>query len=476
MTVGNGMISGMEKGMSENIVNLFTGDIVVISNEQENNNVLFDTMSGKPVKVIKNYDQIRKLLDQEEIIEKYLPATAGLVFVLTSGSEMGNIMLLGVDIEKYQEMFPESFKVTEGKLFKSGERGLLVAEETRKLVYEFMNFWILPEGEKLDKRKLPADALEAVDTLEVRDNLVFMGASTSNAAMDIRVPVTGIIEYKALNKIWGNYCIVDIESFREAHNYVTGADSKVEISREKKELLETEELDHLFSSEDIIENTAVTSESISLKDLKTQTHIEEREYNPDAGSYNMVFIKLKQGVSPKEALAKLNDNFKKDNLNVRAVSWKDAVGTIGSMAVMIKASLNLFIMFIFFVAIIIIMNTLSMAALERVSELGMMRAIGAKKGFLRKMFVYETGILSFFFGGLGIIVGVMLIYLLQAANITTTNEMLQLVYGGDKLHPIYTSGDFILGIFELSIVTLLSVLYPLRVVGKIVPLDAITRD
>ena len=88
------------------------------------------------------------------------------------------------------------------------------------------------------------------------------------------------------------------------------------------------------------------------------------KYNIDGGSYNLAFLKLNDGVSPHNGLKQLNKIFKKNHLNIKAVGWKDAVGTIGSMAVMIKAALNVFIMFIFFVAIIVIMNTLSMAALN----------------------------------------------------------------------------------------------------------------
>ena len=73
-----------------------------------------------------------------------------------------------------------------------------------------------------------------------------MGASTTNSAVDIRVPVTGVMKYKALNKIWGRYCIVDIESFREAHNYVTGADSQTQISGEQKKILASDQLDQIF--------------------------------------------------------------------------------------------------------------------------------------------------------------------------------------------------------------------------------------
>jgi ABC-type lipoprotein release transport system permease subunit len=475
MTVGNGLISGMEKGLAENIVNSFTGDIVVISNEQENDNVLFDVMGGKPLKVIKNFDAARKILAQETVIQRFLPAAAGPVFVLNPGSDMGNVMLLGVDIAKYRQMFPDSIKTTEGGMLQPGERGVLISEEARKQIYDYMNFWTIPQGRTSDRKKMPAD-IRALQDLDIRSDMVFMGMSTSNTTMDVRVPIKGIIRFKALNKIWGNYCIVDIESFREAHNYVTGAESKVEIPQTEQKLLADDNLDQIFSSGNILDRNEVTGESLSLKEVQSQTRRQAAGYNPDAGSFNLAFVKLKPGISQTAALKRLNREFRREHVNVRAVSWKNAVGVIGSMAVMVKAALNTFIMFIFFVAMIVIMNTLSMAAIERVSEIGMMRAIGVRKGFLGKMFICETGILSFCFGGLGIITGIVLIYLVKAAGISTTNEILQLVYGGEQLSPLFTMGDWFMGVVELGIVTFLAVLYPLKIVGKITPLDAISRD
>ncbi len=475
MTVGNGLISGMEKGLAKNIVNLFTGDIVVISDEQEKDAVLFGNLSGKPLEVIKNFDAVQKVLAHDQDIQRFLPVTAGMVFVLNPGSEMGYILLLGVDIERYRQMFPDSFQITDGRLFKSGERGVLVAEEARRSFYDSMNFWIVPEGERLIRKQLPPDIRNLKD-LDVTGNLVFMGADTSNSAVDIRVPVKAIIKYKGLNKIWGNYCIVDIESFREAHHYVTGAESKVEIPAAEKQLLESDNLDQIFAGGSIYKENMVTQGGISIQDIQSETRRTVSQYNPDAGTFNLAFIRLKSGVSPDVALQRLNQLFKQRGARVRAVSWKDSVGIVGSMAMMVKAALNTFIMFIFFVAIIVIMNTLSMTAIERVSELGMMRAIGARKEFLRNMFIAETGTLSFFFGGLGIVVGSILIYLLKAAGISTSNEILQLVYGGERLSPIFTGTDLLIGIMELGIVTFLSVLYPLRVVGKIVPLDAVARE
>lgn len=475
MTVGNGMISGLEKGFSENIVNLFTGDIVIISDEQDRDDVLYE-FTGKPLSGIKNYDALRELLKADKNIQSFLPATIGTVMVLDPNSEMEDMVLLGVDIAEYQKVFPDSFQVIKGDILYPGETGLLLSDYTRQACFENMGFWLLPENSELDPEELPAYAHNSIDNLDLRSDIVFMGASYSNTMMDVRVPVKGIIKYKSLNKLWGRYSIVDIESFRQAHNYITGADSMVELSQEEEELLSYEEFDQLFGLEDIIDQSMVTDQTLSIQDIRMKTEKSEKEYSTDKGSYNVVLVKLKRGSFPIDVLENLNTIFKENQISARAISWKQAMGPFGSMAVMIKAALNIFIMNIFFIAIIIIMNTLIMAALERVPEIGTMRAIGARKGFVRRMFVCETGLLSFFFGGLGILAGIIVIYLLKSMNISTTNEFLQLVYGGDILNPLFNFSDLLIGILELGIVTILAVLYPLKVVGRIVPLDAIARD
>ena len=135
-----------------------------------------------------------------------------------------------------------------------------------------------------------------------------------------------------------------------------------------------------------------------------------------------------------------------------------------------------FVMLIFFVAIIIIMNTLSMAALERVSEIGMMRAVGAQKSFIARMFFAETAMISFVFGGAGILAGAVWCICLNSLNITTDNHVLELLFGGNVFRPVLDVGDILIGVIELGMVTVIAALYPLRVARSITPLDAIMRD
>ena len=44
MTLGNGVISGMERGLRENIMNRFTGQIVIVSKNQVDDNVILTPM------------------------------------------------------------------------------------------------------------------------------------------------------------------------------------------------------------------------------------------------------------------------------------------------------------------------------------------------------------------------------------------------------------------------------------------------
>ena len=236
-----------------------------------------------------------------------------------------------------------------------------------------------------------------------------------------------------------------------------------------------ENLDDLFG-DSVISKTEVKSSSYKVGSLKRETITKAKAVDPDLGVYNVVFVKLKKGSELKKDLKKLNKFLEANKAGVRAISWKKAAGTIGDTAGIIKGILNGFVFFIFFVAAIIITNTLSMAALERTNEIGMMRAVGAKKGFIGNMFMSETFVLSGIFSSLGIISGIVLTIIFASMNISAgTNEALQLVFGGDNFRPLLDAGDIIFGIIELVIVTLLASLYPLYVARKITPLEAIAR-
>ncbi len=480
MTIGNGIITGLNSGLQENIVNKFTGDIVLISEKQESNAVII-SMMGKPIEMINNYTLIKKLLQGLPYIDKYIPLAQGTAMLLNEDGEPDFNFLLGVNFEEYQKMFG-NLKVIEGRLPKVGERGLLLTDMNRKTNYEYLlNAWVIPPNTKVVTSNFSQEAKLSFEQhkLKIIDSMIFMGMNEKNSALDIKPSIIGVIKFKALNSFFGYLNLIDIESFRECFGYVTAQDSASSLDKDKSKLLamESENLDDLFSDKQLFVQEKVNQNDYSLNNL--QTKLEKKvttNINLDNGTYNQVYIKLKPGTKLDNAVKKLNISLKKNNLGVKAITWKQALGEMADMATVIKVALFVFVMFIFFVAIIIIMNTLSMAALERIPEIGMMRAIGARKSFVALMFFYETLFMSLVFGGAGIVVGAIVIKILSLMNITTTNEMIQLVFGGDKFHPFLTVMDFVLCAIQLLIVTVIATIYPILVASRIKPLDAINRD
>jgi ABC-type lipoprotein release transport system permease subunit len=474
MTVGNGVISGMDHGLERNIVNGFMGDIVIISDKEKSDNILFKIM-GKSVETITNYRDIKPLLEKQDYIENKLPVGKNAAMVINEEEgEPGYAYLLGVDFKEYRNMFKDNITPIEGSLLGDNEKGILIAAKGRNDLYMSMNTWFIPKGGAVVEKNLSDDAKPNIKSLIVKTEPVFMGFSENNSSSDIRVPVKGIIRYRALNTMWGHFAIMDIESYRRALGYFSAADTGVKITSSRKKLLDADNLDSFFGSESLI--VADKGDKTVNVDFTRKSFSTNEGIDLETGTYNLVFIKLKKGISMEEGVAKLNNVFKGTNLGVKAVTWKQGAGPIGNMATIIKGALFFFVMLLFVVAVIIIVNTLTMTTIERVTEIGMMRAVGAGKSFISGMFIGETAILSGVFGGVGIIIGIILVKLIPLLNITSDNDLVQLLYGGDRFFPVLSFGDILIVILQLVFVTFVTVIYPVKVATGIVPLDAISRD
>lgn len=470
MTVGNGVVGGMERGLSANIVNGFTGHVVIVSDKQESDNLFIEFM-GKAIEPVNNFKQIRAVLDTIGSVKRYLPVGKNVAMLLNEeGGSPGFAYLLGVDYEAYMRMFPGSVVLQEGSMPLAGESAILLPVDARREYFGYTGLWFVPQGARPDTATMGPEARKLwPDRLVVKDQIVFMGMTNDNTATDIRAPVRGVIKYRALNRFWGNFTLIDIESYRRCLGYFAASDMSSSVSGAQKSLLEMDvaSLDDLFGSDaaemeiqQVVETEQVVAEPVSVED----------------GTYNMVLVLLQDGSTPEQGAQRINAALKSAGVGARAVTWRKATGMIGSMTQIIKGSLFLFVMLLFAVAIIIIVNTLSMAAIERVTEIGMMRAVGARKGFISLMFVGETATLAFVFGGIGVAVGLLVVNVIPLFNITSTNDMVQLLFGGDTFRPSLMLRDIIVVLFQLVIVTAVAVVYPLTIARSITPLDAIARE
>lgn len=469
MTLGNGVISGMERGLAEHIIHGFCGDIVVVSDVQESDNVFLEMM-GKTVEPIHNYPQIEQLLKQQSFVKDQLPVGKNMVMILNEEGTPGYAFVLGVEWNSYRRFFTDNLVKLEGD-WPVSDNWILFPSAARKDNYDLSGIWFVPVGAGITDSTLTAEAKEGKGSLIIKDNVVFMGFNDQNSTSDVRVPVCGVTKYRSFDKIFGQFALMDIENYRKALGYFS-ADEKIELDAEQTALFESENLDDMFSnSSSIVENIGTKSlDSVTLSVADSSTPA------ITSGVFNLIYVSLKENENLTKRVEELNKILKNEKCHARAIPWNKAIGPLGSMAILIKVTLFGFVSFLFFVAVIIIVNTLSMAALERTSEIGMMRAVGAKKGFIAGMFASETAVLSFFFGGIGITAGMITVVILPFFHITAPNEIVQILFGGELFRPRLTPVDLVLVILQLGLVTGIAVIYPLKVALGITPLDAISRD
>jgi ABC-type antimicrobial peptide transport system permease subunit len=310
--------------------------------------------------------------------------------------------------------------------------------------------------------------------LVTRTSLALEGFGEPNST-NKDLAIKGVVRFKSLNSLMNEVTFMDIESFREIFGYYTAQDVVETLPAKQKALLAANE-DDLFSGGDIYSSGA-GSASIAVTEamIKTVSKV-THTINYDTAAYNYVSILLKPGQNLNSSVARVKQLMKDNDLPVKVLSWKTASGQVAQISDILQAILTVFVVLLFFVAIIIIMNTLSMNALERTEEFGMMRAVGAPKAFITRMFLAETFSLSFVFGGAGILIGVIITWILRPMRIGSGgNEIFELLFGGEVFQPTLGFAGLVLGIVSLGIVTVLAVIYPLFVARKITPLDAINR-
>jgi ABC-type antimicrobial peptide transport system permease subunit len=360
----------------------------------------------------------------------------------------------------------------EGELLHNGQHGLLVNDKGREILQKMEGYWLVPEGQSLNKDNLSKEARAELPGLPLKSELALEGFGEANST-NLTLPVRAVMRFKSLNNLMQRLSIMDIESFRQLFGYYTAADVTQELPPEQEKLLDSGEED-LFGSGNIFESSKSSTVSELEKTLRIQAPA--RKINYDNAAYNYVSILLKPGEDLAKAVARTRQLMKDNGLPVKVLSWKTASGQVAQISDILRIVINVFVILLFFVAVIIIMNTLSMTALERTEEFGMMRAVGARKGFITRMFLSETLALSAIFGGAGILVGGLAAWVIHPLGITAgSSEILELLFGGEVFRPTLGVGGVVGGIVALGVVTVLAVLYPLVVARRITPLDAINR-
>ncbi len=183
-----------------------------------------------------------------------------------------------------------------------------------------------------------------------------------------------------------------------------------------------------------------------------------------------VILKDPSRIGP--AMEKIRALSAERDLHLKVVDWQESSGIVGQFIVLVRGVLYVLIGVIFLVALVIINNSMIMATMERVTEIGTMRAIGAQRSWVLGLFFLETLVLGLISGTLGAGVAASALVYLGEVGIPAGNEQLVFLFSGPRLHPSFGLDHLLLGVVVILVVSLISTLYPARIATRIEPVVA----
>ena len=173
-------------------------------------------------------------------------------------------------------------------------------------------------------------------------------------------------------------------------------------------------------------------------------------------------------------LARLLDEAR---LGLKVVDWQTASGFVGQFVTVLRLVLMTAVIIFFAVALVIINNAMVMATLQRVKEIGTMRAIGAQRRFVVTMLLVEIVAVSVTFGLAGAILGGGVVAAIRGGGgIPATSDMLYFLFSGPALLPRMGTGSLVVSVVLVLVVAVASALYPALIAMRVTPVEAMSTE
>ena len=174
-------------------------------------------------------------------------------------------------------------------------------------------------------------------------------------------------------------------------------------------------------------------------------------------------------------VVELNKRFAEEGIEARALNWKGAAKSYAKSIEGINILFNILVIVLAVVVFIIIMNTMTVSVIERTGEIGTMRAIGAEKSFVRRLFTVEALFITVVSSLAGTLLAFIIILIFNSLELTVSNEIAKLILGGGQIQFSPTALIVLLTIIIATAGSLISNIYPVSSALKITPLKALSK-
>lgn len=497
LIVGNSLMDTATRGIRRAFIENYTGE-VMISGVADGQVSLFGVQSVggiDPTPVIPDYQRIRAHIEQLPEVVRYTPQITGFGLIRPNLEEVEGLenseltVLFGIDPSSYHEMF-DNVRLVQGEYLAPGQEGIMITVDRIAEMEE-------ATVEALEEAEMPNPEF----TISVGDPIRLVSGLQGGLPRIRIVPLVGIYENTGISEGVGAELVsyIDAQTLRAISGLNLGTDSSIELTSEQTELLELDTADEdslfadqafsdSFSGDEMVSDSEDGLDFGSLDSLlapagtasgddSAAADAEAADAEAAAGrTWNYILLSVDDARHTDALVTDLNAWFRDQAIAAQAGNWEVAAGPFATTADVIRTVFNIAIIVIGIVAVIIMMNTMVISVMERTREIGTMRALGAQKSFVWRMFMAETLAITTVFGVIGVLTALGVIGIMHGIGIPATNTFLTVLFAGPELKPVASVFSVIMSLLLVSGVGLLAHVYPVVVAMKIPPIRAIQTE
>jgi ABC-type lipoprotein release transport system permease subunit len=329
--------------------------------------------------------------------------------------------------------------------------------------------------------------------IDVGDTITIKAPSKSGYFSSVNVKVYGFLQFKGIERsgIAGMMSVLDLVSFRDLYGYLT-AEKAAEIER-LQESMGVREVERdraeaeLFGGGESLVGEARAAEID--EGALVRGGDEDRASAADLAARVYSQEELERGVALNAALilddprqlrrteADVRAAIRDAGLGLNVVDWQQAAGLVGQFVTLLRVVLFTAVVIFFAIALVIINNAMVMATLQRVKEIGTMRAIGTQRRFVVTMLLVEIATVGVVFGLAGAALGALVVWGIRAAGgIPAVTDLLYFVFSGPALFPRLGALAVGASLAVVLLVAILSALYPALIAMRVTPVEAMATE
>ena len=330
--------------------------------------------------------------------------------------------------------------------------------------------------------------------VRVGDTLTIKAFTKSGYVQSVNLRVYGTFAFQGLedSHLAGELNLMDMVSFRELYGFSTperdreiqaikAAAGMHEIDRDNAEA-------ELFGAkaaagdEPVARPAALVDADAVLRGMvggNRRQRVLDQLYDPAQLQQGVVLnaaVIVEDPHKIKQTMKDIEAAGTRAGLTLKAIDWQKASGLVGQFVTMIRAVLYISVLIIFAVALVIINNALVMATLERIAEIGTLRAVGAQRRFLLGMLLVEALAVGGLFGSIGSALGAGIVAILRVVGIPATNDIFYFFFSGPRLHPGLSLVNVAIALSIVLVVSGASSLYPALLAMRVSPRQAMQSD